>query len=46
MFRILQTVSNVPGPQEPVAFAKKQLKRVHMVFNNAMPQVTNSTSQR
>lgn len=33
------TVSNVPGPQEPVAFAKKQLKRVHMVFNNAMPQV-------
>eukprot|EP00904_Undaria_pinnatifida_P005832 jgi/Undpi1/2379/HiC_scaffold_13.g05760.m1 len=33
------TVSNVPGPQEPVKFAGHGLKSVHFVVSNIMPQV-------
>ncbi|CAN0197355.1 unnamed protein product [Pylaiella littoralis] len=33
------TVSNVPGPQEPVKFAGTGLRRVHFAFSNVMPQV-------
>eukprot|EP00903_Cladosiphon_okamuranus_P005903 g5837.t1 len=33
------TVSNVPGPQEPVKFAGVGVRRVHFAFSNIMPQV-------
>eukprot|EP00752_Nemacystus_decipiens_P007139 g6392.t1 len=33
------TVSNVPGPQEPVKFAGVGLKSVHFAYSNIMPQV-------
>mmetsp|Transcript_10711 Transcript_10711/g.40248 ORF Transcript_10711/g.40248 Transcript_10711/m.40248 type:complete len:503 (-) Transcript_10711:1612-3120(-) len=31
--------SNVPGPQEPVYFAGRMLRKIHMVFPNALMQV-------
>ncbi|CAM9188554.1 unnamed protein product [Ectocarpus sp. 12 AP-2014] len=33
------TVSNVPGPQEPVRLAGVGMKRIHFAFSNIMPQV-------
>ncbi|CAM9817472.1 unnamed protein product [Ectocarpus sp. 6 AP-2014] len=33
------TVSNVPGPQEPVTLAGVGMKRIHFAFSNIMPQV-------
>ncbi|CAN0197483.1 unnamed protein product [Pylaiella littoralis] len=33
------TVSNVPGPQEPVKIAGIGLRKVHFAFSNVMPQV-------
>lgn len=36
---LCQTVSNVPGPQEPVKFAGVRLRRIHFAFSNLMPQV-------
>lgn len=39
-----QNISNVPGPQEPVAFAGSRLKKVHFCFNNIMPNVSRRRS--